>query len=53
MNIFDCVAHAMTTIATGGFSTDNESIGYFQNPKIEFGAIIFILSGSIRFIADL
>ena len=35
MNFFDSVAHAMTTIATGGFSTYTESIGYFQNAKIE------------------
>jgi len=53
MNIFDSVAHAMTTIATGGFSTYNESIGYFQNPKIEIVSIIFIILGSIPFIAYL
>ena len=29
MKIFDSIAHAMTTIATGGFSTHNESIGFF------------------------
>ena len=51
MNIFDSIAHAMTTIATGGFSTYSESIGYFQNPKIEIISIIFIISGSIPFIA--
>ena len=33
MNFFDSIAHAMTTIATGGFSTHNESIGYFQKSK--------------------
>jgi len=53
MNVFDSVAHAMTTIATGGFSTYNESIGYFQNPKIEIVSIIFIILGSIPFIAYL
>jgi len=53
MNIFDSIAHAMTTIATGGFSTYNESIGYFQNPKIEIVSIIFIILGSIPFIAYL
>ncbi len=53
MNIFDSIAHAMTTIATGGFSTYNESIGYFQNPIIEVISIIFILLGSIPFIAYL
>ena len=53
MNIFDSIAHAMTTIATGGFSTYNESIGYFQNPKIEIISIIFIILGSIPFLAYL
>ena len=53
MNIFDSVAHSMTTIATGGFSTYSSSIGYFQNPKIELVSIIFIILGSIPFIAYL
>jgi trk system potassium uptake protein TrkH len=53
MNIFDGIAHSMTTIATGGFSTHSSSIGYFQNPKIEIIAIIFIILGSIPFIAYL
>ena len=51
MNVFDSVAHSMTTIATGGFSTYSDSIGYFQNPKIEIISIIFIILGSIPFIA--
>ena len=53
MNIFDSFAHAMTTIATGGFSTYSESIGYFQNPKIEIVSIVFIILGSIPFLAYL
>jgi len=53
MNVFDSIAHAMTTIATGGFSTHNDSIGYFQNPKIEIVSIIFIILGSIPFITYL
>jgi len=51
MNIFDSIAHSMTTIATGGFSTYSDSIGHFQNPKIEVVSIIFIILGSIPFIA--
>jgi len=51
MNVFDSVAHAMTTIATGGFSTYSDSIGHFQNPKIEIISIIFIILGSLPFIA--
>jgi trk system potassium uptake protein TrkH len=53
MNFFDSIAHSMTTIATGGFSTHNESIGYFQNPNIEVVATIFIILGSIPFITYL
>jgi len=53
MNVFDSIAHSMTTIATGGFSTYSDSIGYFQNPKIEIISIIFIILGSIPFIAYL
>ena len=41
----------MTTIATGGFSNYNNSIGYFDNALIEINAIIFIILGSIPFIA--
>ena len=53
MNFFDSIAHSMTTISTGGFSTYSSSFGYFQNPKIEIIATIFIISGSIPFIAYL
>ena len=53
MNIFDSIAHSMTTIATGGFSTYSGSIGHFQNPRIEIISIIFIILGSIPFIAYL
>tara|TARA_B100000029_G_scaffold131222_1_gene124910 strand:+ start:279 stop:1415 length:1137 start_codon:yes stop_codon:yes gene_type:complete len=53
MNVFDSIAHSMTTIATGGFSTYSDSIGHFQNPRIEIISIIFIILGSIPFIAYL
>jgi len=53
MNLFDSIAHAMTTIATGGFSTHNDSIGYFNNSNIEIIATIFIVLGSIPFITYL
>ena len=51
MNYFDSLTHSMTTIATGGFSNYNNSIGYFNNALIEINAIIFIILGSIPFIA--
>jgi len=53
MGAFDSVTHSMTTIATGGFSNYSSSIGYFQNSKIETISIIFIILGSIPFIAYL
>ena len=51
MNIFDSLTHAMTTIATGGFSNYNQSIGFFNNFSIEISAMIFIILGSLPFIA--
>ena len=51
MNTFDSLTHSMTTIATGGFSNYNESIGYFNSPSIEFSSMIFIILGSLPFIA--
>ena len=50
MNIFDSLTHSMTTIATGGFSNYNESIGFFNSFYIELSAMIFIILGSIPFI---
>lgn len=50
MSYFDSLTHSMTTIATGGFSNYNESIGYFHSASIEITAIIFIILGSIPFI---
>jgi trk system potassium uptake protein TrkH len=51
MKFFDSLTHSMTTIATGGFSNYNDSIGHFNNFKIEITAMIFIILGSIPFIA--
>jgi len=53
MTVFDSVCHAMTTIATGGFSTHNDSIGFFKSSNIEIIASIFIILGSIPFISYL
>ncbi len=50
MTGFDAVAHAMTTIATGGFSTRNGSIGYFDSAAIDTIAIAFMLIGSLPFV---
>lgn len=47
MELFDCMNYAMTTTATGGFSTHNESTGFFHNAYIDYTAIVFMfLSGT-------
>jgi trk system potassium uptake protein len=51
MSFFDSLTHSMTTIATGGFSNYNQSIGFFNSVAIEISSMIFILLGSLPFIA--
>tara|TARA_Y100001958_G_C21190667_1_gene518893 strand:- start:93 stop:1532 length:1440 start_codon:yes stop_codon:yes gene_type:complete len=51
MSFFDSLTHSMTTIATGGFSNYNESIGFFNSISIEISAMVFIILGSLPFIA--
>jgi trk system potassium uptake protein TrkH len=50
MSGFDAVAHAMTTIATGGYSTHDTSIGYFGSATIDAIAVVFMLIGSMPFV---
>ena len=50
MSIFDSIAHSFSTIAIGGFSTYNDSIGHFNSPMIEFVCIIFMLLAALNFI---
>ncbi len=50
MSGFDAMAHAMTTIATGGYSTYDASIAYFGSATIEYIAIVFMLIGSLPFV---
>ncbi len=50
MSLFDSILHAMTTISTGGFSSHNESFGYFNSFKIESISIIFMIIGSLPFV---
>ncbi|MDC3165979.1 TrkH family potassium uptake protein [Candidatus Pelagibacter sp.] len=51
MGKFDSLTHSMTTIATGGFSNYNQSIGYFNSVYIEISSMVFIILGSFPFIA--
>jgi trk system potassium uptake protein len=50
MSVFEAAAHAMTTLATGGYSTRDASIGGFGNPAIEWIAIVFMLAGGLPFV---
>ncbi len=50
MTVFDAIAHSLTTVATGGFSTHDASIGYFNNPVIYWTCILFMFLGSIPFL---
>ena len=50
MSGFDAIAHAMTTIATGGFSTHSNSFGNFNSASIEWISIIFMIIGSLPFV---
>ena len=50
MNRFDAVVHAMTTVATGGYSNHDASIGHFDSLNIELIAITFMILGSLPFL---
>jgi len=49
MSPFDAIAHSLSTLSTGGFSTHDASIGYYQSPGIEAVAIVFMLLAAINF----
>jgi len=49
MPLFDSVCHAMAALATGGFSTKDASIGYYQSPAIEWIAAFFMFVGGMTF----
>jgi trk system potassium uptake protein TrkH len=50
MNGFDAVAHSMTTIATGGFSTSDASLGYYDSALIDIIAVGGMIVGSLPFL---
>jgi len=49
MSLFDAVGHSFSTIAIGGFSTHDASLGYFDSQAIEIIAIIFMFLGAVNF----
>ena len=50
MPVFDSIAHSMTTLATGGFSTSDMSIGKYDNVNIELIISLFMILGSLPFV---
>ena len=50
MPAFEAAAHAMTTIATGGFSTSDLSIGIYDSALIDYTAVVFMIIGSLPFL---
>ncbi len=50
MTTFEATAHAMTTIATGGFSTSDQSIGHFDSALIDGIGVLFMIIGSLPFV---
>jgi trk system potassium uptake protein len=49
MDVFDSVNHGLTTMATGGFSPKNQSIGYYTSPFIQYVLIIFMFFAGTNF----
>ena len=49
MGVFDAICHSFSTVSIGGFSTHDDSIGYFNQPAIEWAAVIFMLIAGINF----
>lgn len=49
MSWFDALCHSFSTVAIGGFSTHDASIGYFNSPLIELVAIVFMVLSGINF----
>ncbi len=50
MKLFDAVNHAMCSLSTGGFSTKDASIGYWNKFPVELVTICLMMAGSINFV---
>lgn len=50
MGTFDALAHALTTISTGGFSTYDNSMAHFETPSLDIIATLFMIMGGIPFV---
>ncbi len=50
MLLFDAINHAMTTLATGGYSTYDASMGHFESPLIHWIAVCFMILAALPFV---
>jgi trk/ktr system potassium uptake protein len=49
MTWMDALMHAFTTMGLGGFSTHDASFGYWNSPKVELVAIVFMMTAAVNF----
>lgn len=49
MSVFDAISHAFSTVAIGGFSTYDQSIGYFNSAAIEMICVVFMVIAGMNF----
>jgi trk system potassium uptake protein TrkH len=49
MNFFDAATHAMTTLATGGYSNYDASFGHFSSPFLQWACTFFMVLGALPF----
>lgn len=50
MSLFDAICHGLTTVSTAGFSTHDESFGFFRSAPLEWACIVFMILGALPFV---
>ena len=50
MTLFDAICHGLTTVSTAGFSTHDQSFGFFRNPTLDWICIVFMILGALPFV---
>lgn len=50
MSVFDAVCHSLSTVSTAGFSTHDESFGFFRSPALEWSCVFFMILGALPFV---
>lgn len=49
MTVFEAVAHALTTVSTGGYSTSDASFGHFDSAFLQWSGTLFMIAGALPF----